>query len=234
MSKLITLNNQPILLNNNYINNNYISYNPLAITGGTVTTSGSYTIRTFTSSGNLIVGSWGTTTSFDVLMIGAGGGGHYDISAAAGGGAGGLLIGTITTLATGTFPINIGGCPGPDNDGQNITFSGFTAYGGKKGHLWIGGNASRSLQTSQYPLSGYTYDGDTDNTHTLGGGGGGTMSAGSGYSPGAGYLSNINGSNQYYGEGGWVGTSYGYGTGGSCANPATAGNQGVVIIRYLT
>ena len=58
-------------------------------TGGTITTSGSYRIHTFTSSSSFVVPSGVTLTDVQYLVIAGGGGGGCGSSAAGGGGAGG-------------------------------------------------------------------------------------------------------------------------------------------------
>ena len=60
-----------------------------AASGGTVTTSGSYTIHTFTSSGTFTIIASSLTVEYLVVAAGAGGGGG-----GGGGGAGGMRTGT--------------------------------------------------------------------------------------------------------------------------------------------
>ena len=77
-------------------------------TGGTVTTSGNYTIHTFTSSGTFEVTSG--TGSVEYLIVAGGGGGGGSVADAwspGGGGAGGMRTGTVTA-STGSYTITVG------------------------------------------------------------------------------------------------------------------------------
>lgn len=197
---------------------------PRNITGGTVTTSGSYTIHTFTSNGTFWVGSLGSTTQFEILMVGGGAGGPGAWKDIDSGGiyrylgygrGGGILSGITTSVSVGTFSIAIGGggsrgissssvsgCYG--NNGGNSTFSGFTAYGG-----YTYGRSTTS-QNNQSPLTGWGMGGNK--------------------------TSSISGSSVLYGaDNSGGGTSSG-GAGGAAggANAGIAGGAGIVIIRYLT
>lgn len=127
-------------------------------TGGTITTSGAYTIHTFTvdqvAAGN---GSFVVTGSKSVeyLIVGGGGSGGaaapwggYGRTGAGGGGGGGVLTGT-TTVTSQTYSIVVGAggaAPSFDNSGVgnaslgvngesggNSSFAGFTAIGGGGG-----------------------------------------------------------------------------------------------------
>ena len=81
--------------------------------GGTKTTSGVYTIHTFTSSGSLVVASG--SGSVDVLVVGGGGGGGkdhytggsggYNGRGTGGGGAGTLKYFEGLPLEPGTYPL---------------------------------------------------------------------------------------------------------------------------------
>ena len=128
--------------------------------GGTVTTSGSDRIHTFSGTGrNTGSGVFVNTInnlSVQYLLIGGGGGAPgYGGSDGGGGGAGGFLTGT-TTLPTGTYHIEVGKggaggnynlrAGGYANDGEHATSPGasnggdskfyqFTAFGGGAGSL---------------------------------------------------------------------------------------------------
>ena len=128
-------------------------------TGGTITTSGSYRIHTFTSSGNFV----NTISSLSVqyLVIAGGGGGGVANGGGGGGGAGGYRINTgemsgrrssseaAMTINTGTFPVVVGaggagnvhgGSSGSRGDaGTNSSFNSIVSNGGGYG----GGDASR-------------------------------------------------------------------------------------------
>jgi hypothetical protein len=112
---------------------------PIQASGGTKTTSGVYTIHTFTSNDNFVVSSGSGTV--DVLVIGGGGGGGkdhytggsggYNGRGTGGGGAGTLKYFTGLPLEPGTYPATIGnggqGAPNPNqdyvgNDGQTTSF----------------------------------------------------------------------------------------------------------------
>ena len=127
--------------------------------GGTITTSGSYRIHTFTSSGNFV----NTISSLSVqyLVIAGGGGGGVANGGGGGGGAGGYRINTgemsgrrssseaAMTINTGTFPVVVGaggagnvhgGSSGSRGDaGTNSSFNSIVSNGGGYG----GGDASR-------------------------------------------------------------------------------------------
>ena len=63
---------------------------PISATGGTKTTSGDYTVHTFTSSGSLVVASGAGNVEYLVIGGGGGGGGYRSgVSYGWGGGAGG-------------------------------------------------------------------------------------------------------------------------------------------------
>jgi len=98
-------------------------------TGGTVTTSGGYTIHTFTSNGTLTVTSGCSNAEY--LIVAGGGGGGTGIGG--GGGAGGLLQGTGTTLTAQAYSIVVGSGGGADASGNNSSFNGLTAIGGGAG-----------------------------------------------------------------------------------------------------
>ena len=175
-------------------------------TGGTISTSGSYTYHTFTSSGTFIVGP--ATLSVDYLIVAGGGGGGSSVVGAGGGGgggAGGLLQGTSFTVnaySNYTFVIGAGGAGGSANSGQvgnngaNSTALGLTAIGGGGGDA---GNASGSAQDggsgggvgyNNYNLDNSVGQGTTNQGynggaitgaqgHPRGGGGGGSAGSGS-------------------------------------------------------
>jgi len=103
--------------------------------GGTITTSGSYTLHAFTTSGHFTFHSLGTV---DYLIVGGGGGGGINIGG--GGGAGGLIYQTGISLSIGSHTVIVGaggaGVIGADADGGtggNTTFNALTASGGGGG-----------------------------------------------------------------------------------------------------
>ena len=128
-------------------------------TGGNITTSGSYRIHTFTSSGNFV--NTISNLSVQYLVIAGGGGGGVANGGGGGGGAGGYRINTgemsgrrssseaAMTINTGTFPVVVGaggagnvhgGSQGSRGDaGTNSSFNSIVSNGGGYG----GGDADR-------------------------------------------------------------------------------------------
>ena len=111
----------------------------IVATGGTVTTSGSFKIHTFTSSADFVVTELGTNPFVETLVVAGGGGG-----ATGAGGAGGLIYSSSFGISATTFPIVIGNggngvvastTPGASRgqNGQNTTFSTLTTVGGGGG-----------------------------------------------------------------------------------------------------
>ena len=125
----------------------------ISATGGTETTSGSYKIHTFTSTGCFTISCMGNQTT-DVSYLVVAGGASGGSNNSGGGGAGGyregksssdtytaspLATSGITVTAT-TYPITVGGggagSPQPTNagnDGSNSVFSTITSAGGGGG-----------------------------------------------------------------------------------------------------
>ena len=103
-------------------------------TGGTITTSGSYRIHTFTASSNLVVPS-GFSATAEYLVVAGGGGGGGGANAtwhgAGGGGAGGLLTGS-TSISANTYAITVGsgggGGAGGNNPGSNGSQGGTSSF----------------------------------------------------------------------------------------------------------
>ncbi len=162
--------------------------------GGTITTSGSFRIHTFTSSADFVVPSGFSITSADVLLVagGASGGGTNE-PYGGGGGAGGLIFQQSQTIAAGTYPAVIGAggnAAAPNNrgnNGVNTTFRGSTAIGGGGGGIQSGspgtGKDGGSGGGGGYALaggagtSGQGFPGGAGNTSPNGGGGGGGATA---------------------------------------------------------
>ena len=105
-------------------------------TGGTTSTHGSYTVHTFTSSGNFVTSN--KPGNIDVLVVaggGSGGGRH-----GGGGGGGGVVKQTALSVAPNTYAVVIGGgasAPSPvyggGTNGSNTTAFSLTAIGGGGG-----------------------------------------------------------------------------------------------------
>jgi len=191
--------------------------------GGTITTSGSYRIHTFTSSGTFTVPS-GFSAASDVLIVAGGGGTGYDVGG--GGGAGGLLSQS-PTLSSGSYSITIGGGGGSGqsgsaqgSDGGNTTAFGFTAIGGGGGGAYpsnssgrsggSGGGGGNTSSSGGSGTSGQGYGGGSSSSSSYGaGGGGGAGGAGSNgvvnvqVDGGAPVYSSISGTNTAYAGGGY-------------------------------
>ena len=104
----------------------------VVVGGGSVSTDGDYTIRTFETSDTLTVDG-GTLTDVQYLLIAGGGrAGLPEGSYIAGGGAGGVLQGNVT-IASGTYPVTIGA------PGNNSSFLNMTANGGGAGGYYGNG-----------------------------------------------------------------------------------------------
>lgn len=109
----------------------------IVVGGGTVSTDGSYTVRTFESAGTLTV-SGGTLTDVQYLLIAGGGRASLpEGSYAAGGGAGGALQGNVA-LNSGSYPVIIGA------PGNNSSFLTMTAIGGGVGGSYANGTSGGS------------------------------------------------------------------------------------------
>jgi hypothetical protein len=170
-------------------------------TGGTITTSGSYRIHTFTSSSSLVVPSGLTLSNVEYVVVAGGGGGgsgNGAPSASGGGGGAGGYRSSVTgemsgggnsaesklTLTASSYTVTIGaGGTGVydnrGNSGSNTVFGSITSLGGS------GGGCG-----SLYPPTSGGSGGGGD----YGGGGAGT--SGQGYAGGAGR------SSPYFGGGG--------------------------------
>jgi hypothetical protein len=204
---------------------------PFSASGGTVTTSGAYTIHTFTSSGTFTVPS-GVVGTVDVLVVAGGGAGSIQHSG--GGGAGGLIYQTGKNMSAGSYSVLISAgvvatSHNPTDDSyqttlpaaSDTTFDGLTAKGGGCGAPWNsnaggsggsgggGNNASggSGIQPSQGGDSGtygHGYNGGNGTSTNYGSAGGGAGGAGGANSApgGIGKQININGSNNWYAAGG--------------------------------
>jgi len=175
-------------------------------TGGTITTSGSYRIHTFLSSGNFVVPSTFSSSADYLVVAGGGGGGNLG----GGGGAGGYLAGT-TTITPNTYAFVIGGganggaASTTGGTGSNTTAFGLTALGG-------GGGGSHSAgSTSTYGANGGSGGGGSDNSSTYGPGSG---TLGQGYAGGIGSLSHLDAPRGGGGGGGAGGVGVAINSGG--------------------
>jgi hypothetical protein len=141
-------------------------------TGGTVTTSGAYTIHTFATSSTFTI----VAGSKIVQYIVVGGGGSGGSSAAGGGGAGGVLVGSME-LTPGSYSVVIG------SGGPAISYT--SPYDGIQGSL-------SSFASAIAQGGGYGSDGTGGSGGSGGGGGwdgdtlGGAATTGQGYAGGVG------------------------------------------------
>ena len=127
---------------------------PISATGGTKTTSGDYTVHTFTSSGSLVVASGSGNVEYLVIGGGGGGGGYRSgVSYGWGGGAGGYRTNkpgetpggpspspeSPFPVSAGTYEVVIGSGgagrsgPNPGYAGGHSRFDTITSQGGGGG-----------------------------------------------------------------------------------------------------
>jgi len=199
-------------------------------TGGTVTTSGEYTIHTFTSSGTFEVTD-STLTEVDVLVVGGGGAGGMD--SGGGGGGGAVLYSASKTLSSSSITVTVsngGVYSASDGDGGASAFDGMVANGGKGGKSleeYDGGGKHGGV-------SGSGNAGGSGVAYYAAGGGGGAggpgeagqqqseiLSFDKGGDGGPGVESAISGTSNYYGGGGGGGV-YNF-----SGRPGSAGNGGL-------
>ena len=214
----------------------------------TITTSGGFTIYSYTGSGTMVLGKAGLADS--ILCIGGGGGGG---AGGGGGGAGGYLYITSPYLVSGTNTVTVGA-------GGNISDEPLNKYGGNgftsgvgqyyspggAGGAYInaqgqsgasgsgagmGNSTSRNGGTVVITALGNN-GGNNITTGTKGGGGGGGASAVGGNAGatnpgagGAGSANSITGASVTYAGGGGGGATGGTSTGG--AGGGAAGGIGV-------
>jgi hypothetical protein len=102
------------------------------VSGGSVSSDGAYTVRTFDTDDTLVV-SGGTLDDVEFLLIGGGGNAAFpEGTYVAGGGAGGVITGHVTINA-GSYPVVIGAT------GNNSSFLDQTALGGGQGGFFGNG-----------------------------------------------------------------------------------------------
>jgi len=231
---------------------------PFSATGGTVTTSGGYTIHTFTFSGTFTANVAGNV---EVLVVaGGGGGGNDSYNSEGGGGAGGVQYASALSIASGATTITVGGGGTATNNGGDSSIGSLlVSTGGGHGGVRAGqthyassggsgGGGSACCATETLPGSGIAEQGYAGGTGTgsVAGGGGGAGGIGGVPKGGPGVSYSISGSSVCYGGGGGGysggsatcgGGSYGVAgtanTGGGGGSGASGGS-GIVIIRYPT
>jgi hypothetical protein len=216
----------------------------ITVTGGTLTTDGDFSIRSFTANGTLGISGGNLSVEYLVVAGGGGGGNSGTSRGAGGGGAGGLLTGN-TTLNANSYSITVGNGGAAATNGANSVLHTFTAVGGGAGG---GGNGSSGgsggggsgdgVGAGGAGTAGQGNNGGNGGTGfgDLPGGGGGAGGAGISGGAGSTLTLNITGANVDYAGGGYNTTPDGPGSGGRRGNESNgfAGRDGIVIVRYLT
>ena len=148
---------------------------------GTTTTSGDYTIVSFTTVGscNWTVPNYVNTV--DVLVVGGGGGGgsSYDGVGGGGGGAGGYLSLTSHSISQGNYTVTVGdgGVANPSNGNTNGTNGGSSSFGTQSVAGGGGGSAGRGSPNDGASGGGAGGRWGYNNSSGLAGGGGLSTSA---------------------------------------------------------
>ena len=212
-----------------------------AATGGTVTTTATYRIHTFTSSGTFI-----TNKSMNVEVLVVAGGGGNGTGETGGGGAGGLIYNSSFAVLQHSYPVVVGTGGTGDQKGLDSTFSTLDAIGGGQGGeagddnngRFGGSGGGGSTDNLHYSASGGVgtagqgYAGGSVSGNRSGGGGGGAGAAGgngttnSGAVGGNGLSYSISGTATYY-AGGGGGGAYGSGSAGGLGGGGTGGNPSI-------
>jgi hypothetical protein len=159
----------------------------ISASGGTITTSGSYKIHTFTGSGTFDIFSVGSSpyNAVETLVVAGGGGGGYDDGG--GGGAGGLIYSSSYVVTSGAKTVTIGNGGAAANsgnyhgfNGQNSVFDTITAIGGGGGGFRSDDNTS----TGNKGATGGSGGGSSITVAGNQGATGGTGTSGQGYAGG--------------------------------------------------
>ena len=191
-------------------------------TGGSVSTSGPWTIHTFSSNATFNPGC-GRTVEY--LIVAGGGGGSDGNAGGGGGGAGGFVEGSIL-LSPGNYSVVVGNGgagstiqDGVGQNGGNSSFANIVAFGGGRGGGYVSpnganggsggggggpqgpGQGGNATQTSPQGGNGYGFAG-APYAAGDGGGGGGAGGAATNRNGGPGRASTITGSSVAYGGGG--------------------------------
>ena len=214
--------------------------------GGTVTTSGVYEYRTFTSSGTYTPDYDGV---IEVTVVGGGGAGANGGNNGGGGGGGQVVNALVNVHASTAYTVTVGsggthGNPGsagtmsafawiyaqPGSGGQAIQGGSSTWYSGAAGNngTGYGGGGAGSFGSGSSNTGGTSMKGVDNNNYGGGGGGAGSAGGNSGGSGGGGAgctTASCTATNGTANTGGGGGGSVN-GTGGN-------GGSGVVIIRYI-
>lgn len=234
-----------------------IKYLTNSVSGGSLTTSGSYSLRTFTSSGTLTVST--APMYADILVVGGGGGGGgaaYDAGqrAGGGGGAGAFITVNNVLLPVGFYSIVIGaggvggqyisGLPGAYSsfylDGVCSIFApgghGGTSYNQSERVSFFfggsgsgGGGAQPTAEFNSNIAPGSGYAGANAQTYAGGGGGGagGAGATGGGTNDGGTGGVGRTFNGTYYAGGGGGGVNSYYG--GTDSTGGTGGGGGTTV-----
>lgn len=212
----------------------------ISASGGTTVDSGNYRYHTFSSSGTFTVSAAPSGKFIDFIIVAGGGGADASAAPTAAGGAGGVVEKLAQSISTGSFSVTVGTGGAARSSGNNSLFKGETAIGGGRGNAsGVGfsggsGGGGSSGGAALQPTSASGGYGNAGNVY----GGGGAGSAASGNQGGDGYESTT--FSTTYSEGGSIANDLGspsiLGSGGNVNNStgvASAGANGVVVIRYL-
>jgi hypothetical protein len=252
----------PNVVVNTSINKNLtpaLQFGYIIANGGTVTTSGSFKIHTFTTSGTFSVTGSGFLSEFLVVAGGGGGG-----SAHGGGGGGGGLIydNSAPFIAPGNYTVTIGaggsggagGGSTQGSNGSNSVFDSNTALGGGGGGAYgfsgtvsagqdggsggggggagVVGASADSGSFGPEGGDGLAYDFTGSSVYYAGGGGGGAYTVTFGGRGGLGGGGNGGNQGNNVGLPGDINTGGGGGGGSDFTPGGGNGGSGIVIIKY--
>lgn len=199
----------------------------------TSSTTGGYTIYTFTTAGTCFWTVPNGLTDVEILAVGGGGGGGYawDNAGAGGGGGGQVKTGTATLSTTLEVTVGAGGTAGVlsstrGGTGGSTVVSTLTALGGTGGCAARATTCSNSAQATSLAAGNGGVGGSGG---ASGKGGGGSNTSGSLTSTtagGTGTASSYSGSSVTYGVGGNGGTARGLITSTNIAGTAGSANTG--------
>jgi hypothetical protein len=211
-------------------------------TGGTVTTATiggvNYKLHTFTSNDTFTIQA--AVKTFNLLLVGGGSNG-----ATGGGGGGAVQPYTSQTIATGAYPVTVGGvCSASSISGTAFTAAGAAVATGGLNHTNAGGvpgggYGGAAIETgpngtAQAGGAGTANSITGTSIYYAGGGGGAAWNALNGHpSAGGAGGGGASGASDGSGVNGQAGQFYGAGGGGATNTGAEgAGASGIVIIRY--
>jgi prepilin-type N-terminal cleavage/methylation domain-containing protein len=204
----------------------------VSTSGGIATTSGGYTINTFTSGGTFTV-SGGSLTNVSVLIVGGGGGGGNDTSGGpgeGGGGGGGQFLALSGQTINGSTTVTVGAGGPADTNGSSSSFGSNVAIGGGAGAHYGSVPKSGASGGGAANVGGTGASGTAGNNGGNGGSGGvcGGLPGGGGGAGGAG----VTGGSCVGGQGGVglssaiSGTTSWYAGGGAAEDLSSQGGGG--------